>query len=342
MTSLRNRITTWGEIQALYIPAVPLLRAAQDQEQSSNSPETPIYSLNLWLPSAIGQRAPCNPSLQEIEWELRKAQANDALTTIRQHLRIESFLLKRKKDWARGVKANTRSQTIIDHNRVKRELAVKKYCAAYSALDSLGESLMQPPEWRIALRPLSENDVRSLPVDGLGEGYTTLSWIWMTSGVMGEGSNELGLNDGMSVIEIIQCEADLFTPALRIQWCRARARKMRWCEEVELLLEEMRRVQQFLEWQAKWWVSIQEAKQRVSMDDIFHEGMTAYALRQAHIRVKLKEKFAMLWRQVGEWAEAGKVTGKGAGKDENEHGGDDVEGNEEDDDGEADGNGDQA
>ncbi|KAG2742314.1 hypothetical protein P692DRAFT_20811856 [Suillus brevipes Sb2] len=36
----------------------------------------------------------------------------------------------------------------------------------------------------------------------------------------------------------------------RIEWCKARARAMRWAEEVELLKEEMRRILQFFEWRA--------------------------------------------------------------------------------------------
>ena len=45
----------------------------------------------------------------------------------------------------------------------------------------------------------------------------------------------------------------LYILALRIEWCRVRARAMRWSEEVLLLREEMRRVLVFLEWQATWW-----------------------------------------------------------------------------------------
>jgi hypothetical protein len=41
--------------------------------------------------------------------------------------------------------------------------------------------------------------------------------------------------------------------AVRVEWAHAKAWKMRWQEEVELLQEEMRRTLQYLEWQAVWW-----------------------------------------------------------------------------------------
>lgn len=37
---------------------------------------------------------------------------------------------------------------------------------------------------------------------------------------------------------------------LHIEWCKSQARARRWSEEVALLLEEMRRVTAFLDWQA--------------------------------------------------------------------------------------------
>ncbi|KAF8806032.1 hypothetical protein BYT27DRAFT_7102856, partial [Phlegmacium glaucopus] len=41
--------------------------------------------------------------------------------------------------------------------------------------------------------------------------------------------------------------------ALRIEWCRARARAHRWQEECLLLHEEMRRILAFFAWQHQCW-----------------------------------------------------------------------------------------
>jgi hypothetical protein len=100
--------------------------------------------------------------------------------------------------------------------------------------------------------------------------------------------------------------------ALRIEWCKARARSLRWTEEVCLLLEEMRRVLQYLEWKASIW----DARAATSRDDanaerntiklvgsrlLTHhrqEGLRAYALYQAWIQRELCGKFKSLWKNV--------------------------------------------
>ena len=93
-TALRKRITSWFGIQALYMPGTTLLRVEEQRTQTAGSPEVQIYDVKLWLPSMIAGRTSCDQDLQEVEWELRKAQANDALNTIRQHLHLDSFLTK--------------------------------------------------------------------------------------------------------------------------------------------------------------------------------------------------------------------------------------------------------
>lgn len=57
---------------------------------------------------------------------------------------------------------------------------------------------------------------------------------------------------------------------------------MRWSEEVLLLCEEMRRVQQFFRWHAHWWEEQVGRIPDLSMEDA--EGAAAYAARQAYIR----------------------------------------------------------
>ena len=101
--------------------------------------------------------------------------------------------------------------------------------------------------------------------------------------------------------------------ALRIEWCKARARAQRWSEEVRLLLEEMRRVLQFLQWKALVWDGRADFLQR-DLDAAGHstdkllgsrlllasriEGVQAYARRQAHIQREIYNHCMMLWYQV--------------------------------------------
>lgn len=77
---------------------------------------------------------------------------------------------------------------------------------------------------------------------------------------------------------------------------------MRWSEEVELLQEEMGRVLRFLDWQAQWWIGRARGRGE-DLDGALQEGLTAYACRQALIRIQIKEKFMTLWQPVDLWVE---------------------------------------
>ena len=86
-----------------------------------------------------------------------------------------------------------------------------------------------------------------------------------------------------------------FFAAVRIEWAKARARYLRWTEEVMLLKEEMRRVRKTLEWRAAWWEQRQEGWE--GQDEVMHEGIRAYAIRQADIQRGLRARFTRLWDQ---------------------------------------------
>lgn len=71
---------------------------------------------------------------------------------------------------------------------------------------------------------------------------------------------------------------------------------MRFSEEVELLLEENRRVLQFFQWQESWWLA--KGEQTGNMSLMQCEGSRAYALRQAALRAGLRGHFSHMWRFV--------------------------------------------
>ena len=73
---------------------------------------------------------------------------------------------------------------------------------------------------------------------------------------------------------------------LRIEWCKSRARRDRWIEEVELLQEECRRVLAFFEHRANEWESLCNGDQKwmlpgVEYDQLAINGRLSYARRQA-------------------------------------------------------------
>lgn len=104
------------------------------------------------------------------------------------------------------------------------------------------------------------------------------------------------------------CEADHYL-ALRIEWCKARARAMRWSEEVLLLRVEMCRVLRFLTWHALWWE--RQARRRTNLLPEAAEGVAAYAFKQASIRHRMRTSFDQLWRTT--WASI--THGAGASND---------------------------
>ncbi|KAG1845839.1 hypothetical protein F4604DRAFT_1884248 [Suillus subluteus] len=222
--SLRRRIDMWRRAQVLYLPAIQgLIDQAAVREGHENA-----ECIQLWLPSQLKTK-PCDPRLRDDEWELRYAQAHDALEELRQCLRIHCSLLTFKREWIRGQGANTRAQNALARIHRRRTACVKRYRSAWMALKSLATT-MKKKGWQGRLQELADDHIKPL-VDpfAAGEGRRQVSWIWMMDGV---DCGDEGDDDGV-----------------RIEWCKTRARALRWSEEVELLREEMRRVLQFFAWQ---------------------------------------------------------------------------------------------
>ena len=80
---------------------------------------------------------------------------------------------------------------------------------------------------------------------------------------------------------------------MHIEWCKAQARANQWFEEVELLLEEMRRTLLFFQWDVTRWE--ERGDSTAAIDEDMLEGHLAYAQRQAHIRNHLAENCHCFW-----------------------------------------------
>jgi hypothetical protein len=162
-----------------------------------DGPAIAVPSIELWLPSNIGKRVHWDKQFGEHEWVLRQAQARDALNSIRHNLRLRDFLMKEKKKWSRGVRENTRSQSVIDQSNNKIRGAKTKYSMAHTALTHLAPLLNKDDSWSSEFQELKDSDVQSLPAEGWGEGRRSLSWIWMVPGVAdGTDRSQPQLTDG--------------------------------------------------------------------------------------------------------------------------------------------------
>lgn len=81
-----------------------------------------------------------------------------------------------------------------------------------------------------------------------------------------------------------------------MEWVKCRARAHRWEEEVELVLEEMRRVLCYMGWHATYWQSL-ISKSQVA-DTGIREGISAYAKKQAHIMQTMGKQFSLQWLYI--------------------------------------------
>lgn len=195
--ALRRKIEAWTLVQALYMPAVVSLRAADLSADSApvtgnDKPE----NLALWLPSALPPAYQCNRMLRVLEWDLRFAQANDALNEVRQTIRLSSYLKTFKCAHIRSQRASTRARSMLDLAETKKMASKLKYDHARSALFALGP-LLDKVAWEETLRVLHVTDMRPLGdiAPGQSEGTRDISWIWKAPGALHD--DDAGLRDCM-------------------------------------------------------------------------------------------------------------------------------------------------
>ncbi|KAG1791580.1 uncharacterized protein HD556DRAFT_1240578 [Suillus plorans] len=273
---LRRKIEQWSNVQLLYMPVVARLCASDMPTSRTHSTEEKAHEIELWLPSKVCKQSTdalhqCDATLCQYEWELRRAQAYDALDELRRHLRLRAHLYKFKDTHIRGQRANTRASAIIDKVESNVLVAAARYRRAWAALENLSPALSHTT-WKVEFPKLENDDIRGMSQGKLGQssGNRTLSWIWKARGVASDApEGETVLNE-----------------SLRIEWCKSRTRAKRWVEEVQLLREEMRRVTAYLSWHATWWDA--QADRRTGLEPAEVEGLRGYAKRQAAVRRDLR------------------------------------------------------
>ena len=85
-----RKLASWQEVQAFYLPTVATLR----------NKDKDVDKIELFLPSQIRNSLNWDDRLRrlgEYEWLLRQAQAQDSLTKMRDLLRLQDFLIQKKK-----------------------------------------------------------------------------------------------------------------------------------------------------------------------------------------------------------------------------------------------------
>ncbi|GJE98466.1 CxC2 domain-containing protein [Phanerochaete sordida] len=312
---IRRRVQTVRDVQAIYMPCVPQMVALElprisaaldrkSKEQSRQPPRSstssgaaktaatpvPPEHIPLFLPSQVpaSAREGLVAGVCAMESRLREGQMRNALDKLLIHLHIRSRLVSFKARQVRHQRENMKAHAQLDANEVK----IKHFKLKYQAARAAKLALDGPGAWETEWPVLKDADVRGLrdsepQVEAetsnrqrITEGKRTLSWIWTRAGVRDSGL-EASTVGGM-------------TEALRGEWLRARARPLRYREEIGHIREERRRTVVTLEKVALDWEA-RGAAREVSCP-LLREGLRAYAAEQASIQRGFSAHFQRLWQ----------------------------------------------
>ncbi|KAF7315023.1 CxC2 domain-containing protein [Mycena indigotica] len=262
--SLVKQTQAFQKLQLTYMPGVEGLRQADDTKRNPDQPTPPPEDTKLYLPSDLTHTERLQACVQRVvdtEVNLRRGQCTDALVALRaKTLRPDAYDLV------------SRSQSCITR-------IVAKYRSAQEAIVKLKGPAFAPEFQKLEdadvnCRVVEENDIEAaqrLRAPSRGK----VSWIWQA---------EIG------------SEAEEMHDAVRVEWSKARARRARWNEEVELIREEMKRVLRSLRFAQNEWAA-RATSARLFVDPEVANGLRAYALRQVELHKRIAEGFYTEWRK---------------------------------------------
>ncbi|KAJ7235750.1 hypothetical protein C8J57DRAFT_1088624, partial [Mycena rebaudengoi] len=241
----------------------------------------------------------CIPGLQPMEVRLRVSQCENCLSVIRGRLHAKRWLIAYRNANVTGQHQTTKAAKLIAQLGEHVEQLAARYTTGRNALIRLGVEKDYPHLLELKKTDLQlDGDIddsdllarKKLAMISAGSGQGVraprnmpgtsrrlMSWIWTAAGAFAnEDAEDSHLHD-----------------SIRVEWCRALARKDRWDEEVLLLREEMRRVLRYLEWQARWWRD--QGSRRNDLDMATAAGVDSYALKQASWCMRLGGFFRSQW-----------------------------------------------
>ncbi|KIJ99026.1 hypothetical protein K443DRAFT_8698 [Laccaria amethystina LaAM-08-1] len=264
------QIQNWRDVQLVYTPHVASLLSQSpsppdtDSHSPSSPPETLPENIPLYMPYSLPPHICTLPELREIcqlQRRLREPQADDALSEVRRQRRVTQGLWQFKcfNVSGTGNKPNTRMISLYKCFDKKMMQAAEKYRVVWQALRVLDPN----GAWSLHLKELKDADISGPGKDPDDRSTTNSryvpSWIWLVPRVADASNVEEEFNDSM-----------------RVEWAKAKARMIRWEEELLLVQEEMRRVIAYHEWREGC-------------------GLSGYAHKQAAICSRMAEQCAIYW-----------------------------------------------
>ncbi|KAJ7789264.1 hypothetical protein B0H14DRAFT_3503214 [Mycena olivaceomarginata] len=283
--TLLTKITRFRALQMVYMPgAMDAITTAEEERDSDGPPPKPEH-IKLWMLSEMvadgldNMLHSCIMGMLNMEARLRVAQCENSPVGLHSRLHAKRFLIDDRNANITGQVTSTKARVLIAQIGEWVDAQAKWYQQGRAALVALKGSAAYP-----YLRVLAPGDVTldgdsgdmdaaaykklamigaergaCAPRNAPGTSKHVMSWIWTAPGAFDD--EEEHLHD-----------------LIRVEWCRARAHKVRWSEEVMLLREEMRRVVWYLGWQTDWWRDRAEVRRGLTRE--VAAGVRAYALKQ--------------------------------------------------------------
>ena len=282
--TLAKNICAIRDVQRLYMSGVDHLLDGIDLVLITDHPE----NVQLWLPSDLPQPSRdnlCVPGLASIEYHHRYAAAVDAIQDMRRFLQFsQAIITKTQSHISNTQKTRNNSQTKKVRQKIAQAAATYRVCR--SAISKLSPNEEFGP-WKEHLRELTKEDLRG-PVRGdseTSESRHRASWIWTTPALRSRSTDK---------------DSEDLHAVLRVEWCKAQEQASRWEEEVELVVEEMRRTLVYFKWLARKWeerATLQRTPTSSSTgaDNVTAAGISAYAHKQAALYRKLVDIFVNDW-----------------------------------------------
>ncbi|KAL1743885.1 hypothetical protein HDZ31DRAFT_39981, partial [Schizophyllum fasciatum] len=311
-TRLTRSINKVNEVQAAYTP--PSLARLAAWKAAASNVDSPPEKIPLFPPSALpsAEHSACHAGLADLERRLREAQCRSSLDGMRNLLIVKSRLLTYKNVNTRHQAPSTRARATLKKNDQKIQRQARKYVAAHTALLRLAADNACTVTWHALdinkdVRCMEDGDdgrsrgkKRARPTDDDGEAASAGEQAARTSGghlqqcrdATGEGRRIISWI--WKGVDTIGSSAALYS-GIKVEYCKAYARKKRWAEEVPLLKEEMRRTLISLHAEAARWDRIAREELRAGP---LGEGARAYAYTQADVYHRLQRHFDNTWQGV--------------------------------------------
>jgi hypothetical protein len=249
---------------------------ANSEWEEEEGAEESIEQAMVWLPSSFTKSERIQLGLERIaavEAELREGQANDALESLRASLAEKSLRFRTEVKPAKSQRTMTRAWDSIHRADKQIRGAVQCYRLARSALEGLGVSSklleqykeIQKKDLKMSRDVVEENRV--------GQRSWELPWFWRLDRKLDKDRDEFLKECELCGAVLSIDNINILSAVYRVSWLRAKARKERWEEEIELVGREM-------EWTVRSFQHHEEVwRQRA--DKAKGSGQKAYAWKQS-------------------------------------------------------------